>query len=176
MSIINESERLSQLSANVLNLTKLDNQSILTGISRFNVSEQIRHTVILLENKWSAKNIDITFDSDDYSIFANSELLSQLWINLLDNAIKFSPAKTEIKIAVSQNGSDLIFTFSDQGKGMDENTASHTYILPSVHFTAVIFWPARSKEYTSFSVSRMPPASINLFATVSHSCPGPYFG
>jgi signal transduction histidine kinase len=125
--IINESERLSQLSANVLNLTRLDNQSILTGISRFNVSEQIRHTVILLENKWSAKNIDITFDSDDYSIFANSELLSQLWINLLDNAIKFSPAKTEIKIAVSQNGSDLIFTFSDQGKGMDENTAKHAF-------------------------------------------------
>lgn len=125
--IISECERLSQLSTNVLNLTKLDNQSILTGISNFNVSEQIRHTVILLEHKWSAKAITMTFDSDDYSISANPELLSQLWINLLDNAIKFSPENSEIKIAILKDGSNLIFTFSDQGSGMDENTAKYAF-------------------------------------------------
>ena len=125
--IISESERLSQLASNVLNLTKLNNQSIITNISDFNVTEQIRRVIILLEHKWSEKSIDMVFDSEEFNISANEELLQQLWINLLDNAIKFSPVGSEIKTAVTKNGNSLSFTFADNGKGMDEETAKHAF-------------------------------------------------
>jgi signal transduction histidine kinase len=52
---------------------------------------------------------------------------SQLWINLLDNAIKFSPTGAEIRTAITKNGNNLNFTFEDQGKGMDEETAKHAF-------------------------------------------------
>ena len=125
--IISESERLSHLSSNVLSLTKLNNQNIVTNITDFNVTEQIRRVIILLEHKWTDRNITMTLTGDEHTVSANEELLKQLWINILDNAIKFSPTGSEIKIAVTRKGNSLSFLFADEGKGMDENTAQHAF-------------------------------------------------
>ena len=125
--IISESERLSQLSSNVLNLTKLDNQSIVTDLREFNVTEQIRRVVILLERKWTEKNIEIDFECPEYTICANEELMSQVWINLLDNAIKFSPKNSVVRIDIKDSKNKLVFTFADNGKGMSEKTARHAF-------------------------------------------------
>lgn len=125
--IISESERLSQLSTNVLNLTKLNNQSIVTDRIDFNVTEQMRRTIILLEQKWENKNITVNFEADDYFIYANEELLSQLWINLLDNAIKFSPVGSEVSVNIIKDRNKLIFTVADSGKGMSEEEAAHAF-------------------------------------------------
>lgn len=53
----------------------------------------------------------------------NEEMLKQVWINLIDNAIKFSSeyGKVEVKVVQSQDG--IVFTFADSGKGMSEETA-----------------------------------------------------
>ncbi len=92
-AIEEESLRLASMATNVLKLTKIENQTILTNISEFNLSEQIRASVLLLENKWTKKEIEFQLDFDEYHIEANEELLKEVWINLLDNAIKFSPEK-----------------------------------------------------------------------------------
>lgn len=125
--IISESERLSQLSANVLNLTRLNNQVILKDVTEFNVTEQIRLSVVLLEQKWSQKNISISLNGKDYNISGNEETLRQLWINIIDNAIKYSPNNTEITIDIRKEKSNLIFTFTDQGYGMNEDTVRHAF-------------------------------------------------
>ncbi|MBE6665158.1 MAG: HAMP domain-containing histidine kinase [Ruminococcaceae bacterium] len=88
-AIKEESKRLASMATNILELTKVENQSILTDVSRFNVSEQLRSALVLLEGKWSKKKIELDFDFDEYDIVGNEELLKQVWINLLDNAIKF---------------------------------------------------------------------------------------
>ena len=54
-----EAERLAAMATNVLNLTKIENQNILTDRSVFNLSEQIRTCILLLEKKWMAKDISI---------------------------------------------------------------------------------------------------------------------
>ena len=93
-----ESLRLAAMATNVLNLTKIENQTILTDVYRYNLSEQLRSCVLLLEEKWSRKGIVPELEFDEYEICANEELLKQVWINLLDNAIKFSPAAGELVI------------------------------------------------------------------------------
>ncbi len=125
--IISESERLSKLSTNVLTLTKLDNQSFVTNKTDFNVSEQLRHAIILLEKKWSEKDICINFECSEHSITASEELLKQVWINLLDNAIRFSPCGSEITVIIEKNGGNLVFTVTDSGNGMDEETLKHAF-------------------------------------------------
>ena len=75
---------------NVLNLTRVENQTILTEVTRFNLSEQIRGAVLLLAEKWTPKNLYMDMQFGEHMICANEELLKQVWINLLDNAIKFS--------------------------------------------------------------------------------------
>ena len=95
-----ESLRLSYMATNVLNLTKVENQTILTDVTRFNLSEQIRSCVLLLENKWSRKDLDIELLLNEHDICANEELLKQVWINLLDHAVTFTPRGGMIQIMV----------------------------------------------------------------------------
>ena len=125
--IISESDRLAELATNVLNLSKLENQQILTNITHFNLSEQIRRCVVLLEKKWNAKHQDIVFEAKEYYISADEELLNQVWINLLDNAIKFSRAYATITLEIIQNESESCISVKNEGSGFDENTALHIF-------------------------------------------------
>jgi signal transduction histidine kinase len=86
-----ESMRLSDMATNVLNMTKVENQTILTNVSSYNLSEQIRSCVLMLERRWTKKNIEFNLEFDEYEIRANEELMKQLWLNLIENAVKYSP-------------------------------------------------------------------------------------
>ena len=97
-----ESMRLASMATNVLNLTKVENQTILTDVSEFNLSEQIRSSLLLLEGKWSRKELELELSFDEYEICANEELLKQVWINLLDNAIKFAPAGGLVQVTIRE--------------------------------------------------------------------------
>lgn len=125
--IIQESERLTELATNVLNLTKLEQQTILTNLKNFNVSEQIRLVIAMLESKWMEKQISFDFDCDEIYIRGNEELLQQVWINLLDNAIKFSPDKTAVGIQISRSARHTIFTISNQGEQITAEAAKHIF-------------------------------------------------
>lgn len=114
-SIEEESMRLSYMATNVLNLTKVENQAILTDVTVFNLSEQVRSAVLLLEPKWSEKNIDLQLDFDEYAVEGNEELLKQVWINLVDNAVKFSPRCGAVLLDVREEGTLLRVTVSNTG-------------------------------------------------------------
>jgi signal transduction histidine kinase len=113
--IVEESTRLSNMATNVLNLSKVENQSILADITRFNLSEQVRKCVLLLEKKWSPKELEIFAEFDEYDIAADAELLEQVWLNLLDNAIKFSPCGGSIEIEVQRNEALLKVSMVNHG-------------------------------------------------------------
>ena len=110
-----ESMRLSYMATNVLNLTKVENQTILTDVSEFNLSEQIRSCILLLESKWSKKNLDLQLEFGEHQVQANEELLKQVWINLLDNAIKFTPDGHTVQVRVSENEESLMVAIMNTG-------------------------------------------------------------
>ena len=114
-AIREESMRLSSMASNVLCLTKVENQTILTDVSRFNISEQVRSAVLLLEEKWTGKNIDLQLDFDEYMIEANEEMLKQVWINLIDNAVKFVPRCGTVELEVCDTGDNLCVKVSNTG-------------------------------------------------------------
>lgn len=98
--IADESDRLANMATNVLHLSKVENQQILTDVAEFNLSEQLRRCILLLEKDWTRKSLDISADFGEFGIHANEELLKQVWLNLLDNAIKFSPEGGLITVRV----------------------------------------------------------------------------
>ena len=114
-AIREESMRLSVMSNNVLCLTKVENQTILTDISRFNLSEQIRSALLLLEEKWTAKNVDLQLEFDEYMIEANEELLKQVWINLIDNAIKFVLHGGTVALEIFEDEDNICVKISNTG-------------------------------------------------------------
>lgn len=113
--IVEESTRLSELATNVLNMTKVENQSILTEVTTFNLSEQMRDCILLLEKKWTRKRLTIAADFDEQSIRANEELLMQVWINLLDNSIKFSREGGEVGVAIAREDDRLAVRIRNNG-------------------------------------------------------------
>jgi signal transduction histidine kinase len=71
--------------------------------------------VLLLENKWERKNTELILDFDEYEIEANEELLKEVWINLLDNAVKFSPRCGTVSVSISESIGQISVTVSNTG-------------------------------------------------------------
>ena len=115
-----EAERLSLLSTNALNFTKVEKQNILSGESTFNLAEQIRTCLLLLEKKWTTKELDLNVDLEETAIFANEEMLKQVWINLLDNAIKFADKKTPLYVSLKNVKNGVVFSVKNKGIDITE--------------------------------------------------------
>ena len=116
--IVAESERLATMSQNVLLLSKLENQSIVTEKSQFYLDEQIRACILLLERAWSDKNIELDIELDEIKYTFNEEMLSHVWINLFSNAIKFTPEGGRIFCSLKTTPDGTVFEIQDNGDGM----------------------------------------------------------
>ena len=119
--IISESDRLATLATNILNLSNIENTNIISDQHDFDLAEQIRHSILMLESKWSDKNINMNIDLDETSYYGNEELLKQVWVNLIDNAIKFTPNNGDVKIELMSFEDSVIFKVKDTGIGMTQD-------------------------------------------------------
>lgn len=125
--IISESERLSNMSTNVLLLTKFENQQFVIDQTEYELDEQIRNCVILFEKQWSSKDIEINLELEPVRVLGNADMLSHLWNNLIDNAIKYTGENGHITIMCRETGGYVHFSISDDGGGMDAYTLKHIY-------------------------------------------------
>lgn len=125
--IIAESERLAELSTNVLNLSKIEQQTILTDKTNFNVSEQIRLVIAMLDTKWADKQISITFDAPEFFITGNENMLQEVWLNLLDNALKFSDKNSNVNVTANTSGKNYVFTFTNYGVAISDEDMAHIF-------------------------------------------------
>ena len=126
-AIIENSSRLSTLTGNILKISNLENQQSAVKKSRFSLDEQIRHNLILLEKQWSAKNLQLDLDLPPLDYYGSEDLLSEVWLNLLANAIKFTPEGGSISIKLSLMGNSVVVEITDTGIGMDEKTQRHIF-------------------------------------------------
>lgn len=125
--IAQESERLAGLSASILELSKLENTGILTDRETFFLDEQIRRTAALLEPRCRRAGISLELDLDVVMIHASEELLQRVWVNLIDNAVKFTPEGGRIALSLRKEGDRAAVTVSDTGIGMDDETMAHIF-------------------------------------------------
>lgn len=120
-------EKLNDLTSNILQLSKLENQNMLIPASTYRLDEQIREAIVMLEPKWSAKNIFLDIDLEEITYTGQQALLFQVWSNLLGNAIKFSNTGGKISIHLNQNETEIKFLITDEGIGMSEDTLAHLF-------------------------------------------------
>lgn len=122
-----EAKRLTEMTTNTLYLSRLETQEILTNKTEFNVSEQMRNAVLLLERKWDKKRISFSIDIPEIIISANEDMLMQVWVNLIDNAIKFAERRSVITITA--DASDGVFTASVENVGAEIPESDRTLIF-----------------------------------------------
>ena len=116
--IVKESDRLSGLSTNILLLTKLENQQYVTEQSEFYIDEQIRHALLLFEKQWMEKELSLDIDMDELLYETDESVLSHVWVNLISNAIKFSPKGGKLTISLKEEGEWIVARIGDEGQGL----------------------------------------------------------
>jgi len=125
--IISETERLAQLSSNVLLLSKLESTDKVIEKTGYSLDEQIRRMILLLEPQLEKKRLELEISLESIQIIANEEMISHLWINLLGNAIKFSAEGGTIKVMLHADEDDAVVSVSDMGIGMDDEVKKHLF-------------------------------------------------
>ena len=125
--IIFNTQRLSRLTGSILLLSKLENQQIPTGQTRFSLDEQIRQAIVSLEPMWAVKNIEFDVDMEEITYFGNELLMHHVWSNLLSNAVKFSPQEGVVQISLRKASDSIVFVIKDNGPGIPEESMKHIF-------------------------------------------------
>ena len=122
-----ESRRLSYMAQNVLDLTRVENQAILTDVVEYNVSEQLRSCILLLEHMWEPKEPRWELELGEFVMVANEELMRQVWINLLHNAVKFTPVGEKIAVNVEQTAEGTAVSVTNCGEEISLEKREHIF-------------------------------------------------
>ncbi|WP_435170883.1 sensor histidine kinase [Paenibacillus glycanilyticus] len=113
-----ESSRLSKLSENLLRLASLDSEKHPFEPKRYRLDRQLGTLILSCEPQWTGKSIELNADLDDVYVEADEDLLSQVWINLISNSIKFTPEGGQIDVTLRRKGSFVEFRIKDTGIGI----------------------------------------------------------
>lgn len=125
--IQSESQRLSKLSENLLRLSTLESEFAEFNPKQYSLGRQLKDIILLMEPQWSAKEIEISLNVEKVEVFADEDLINQVWINLLNNSIKFTPDRGKISLSVSEDDIKVLVEISDNGIGMKEETIPHVF-------------------------------------------------
>ena len=125
--ILDAARQLSTLTGNILKLSKLESSNMPVEKSDFQLDEQVRQAVLMLEKEWEAKDIQLDIDLDTVTYCGNAELLMQVWLNLFTNAIKYSNPGGKVAVALYRTGKGISVQVEDKGIGMPEDVQRHVF-------------------------------------------------
>ena len=125
--ICGSARRLSKLSGNILKISQLEGMEIVPDKKKFRLDEQLREAVLLLETEWSRKELDLDVELSETVYYGNRDLLMHVWMNILSNAVKFTPDGGSIGVSLETVDGCALCTVSDSGIGMEEAQLRHVF-------------------------------------------------
>lgn len=127
--ILFNSNRLSHLSKNMLQLTLLDGEDTALDKTEFPLIEQLNRVIEMEDNAALSKDIEIEFihPKKEFIIEADESRMEQVWINLLSNAIKYTNEHGVVTVKVRRTPTELQVRFEDTGVGMSQDAISHIF-------------------------------------------------
>ncbi|MGD6802538.1 two-component system histidine kinase PnpS [Rossellomorea aquimaris] len=119
--ILNESDRLQSLITDLLDLSKMEKQGFQLHVHNADISVILQEVVAILEKKPEKKEIQLTLLADEPAVAeVDSMRMKQVFINLIGNAITYTPAEGKVTVSVSQTESTVVIEIKDSGIGIDE--------------------------------------------------------
>lgn len=125
--IIEEARRLAKLSNETMLLSKLDSTEIIDHQEEYFLDEQIKECILLLDHELQTKDIDIEVNLNPIKFYGNRDLLKEVWINLLNNAIKYSSLNGKIIVSLKVVDKEIQLSIADNGVGMNDEVVKHIF-------------------------------------------------
>jgi len=115
-----EAERLKRVIQDLLELSRIEGKQVQLNYEPEDLSSIIRNTVQNLRGQIKSKNLNINFDLPEKSVIAaiDRDIVEQVLVNLVDNAVKYSPAGGEIEVGVEEREKDVVVRVRDTGVGI----------------------------------------------------------
>jgi signal transduction histidine kinase len=113
-----ESMRLSRMSDDLLKLASLESDQAKFEPRDYRLDKQVRSLILTCEPQWTEKEITMDVDLKEVSIHGDEDLLSQVWLNLIHNSIKFAPRNGVIKVSLKTMDNRVKFDITDNGIGI----------------------------------------------------------
>ncbi|CAH1200719.1 Adaptive-response sensory-kinase SasA [Paenibacillus plantiphilus] len=115
-----ECVRLSKLSDNLMKLAVLDSAQQTFHPAPYRLDKQLVSLLLACEPQWEAKKIDMSVEAEEVEIIVDEDQMSQVWLNLIHNAIKFTPHGGSISIFLARDGDQAAVRIADTGQGIAE--------------------------------------------------------
>jgi two-component system phosphate regulon sensor histidine kinase PhoR len=122
-----ESLRLSKLSANLLKLTSMESDQMKFDPKPYRLDAQIRTLILASEPQWTAKRLEMDVALEEAEITADEDLMSQVWLNLVHNSIKFTPEGGSVRVALHRRGDRIEVSVADTGIGIAREDQAHIF-------------------------------------------------
>lgn len=122
--IASETERLEKLTQSLLALNELDSKKRTLHKTRFDIHQLILEASAVSEGICREKKIELKFDlmAKDPTVLADKQQIQQVLHNLLDNAIKFSPENSSIRLETKHKGNRIFVLIEDHGCGIPKDS------------------------------------------------------
>jgi signal transduction histidine kinase/ligand-binding sensor domain-containing protein len=118
--ILNAMERMNQMVNRILDIKAIESKSLELNLERVNLAEVLQEVHENFKDALDNKQIELKLSSNSTTPVAQVDrnYLTQVYENLISNAIKFSPPSRVISVGFQQNNGHIITEISDQGPGL----------------------------------------------------------
>lgn len=119
--VLSESKRLSKLVTDLLSLTRMENTDVKLNYSSFDINDLACQALIKFEKGIDEKNISVDLDlpEDKVMVRADKDTITQVLINLLNNAVKFVPADGTVSVKIWRHQTRCYVEIKNTGDGIE---------------------------------------------------------
>jgi len=126
-NIYDETNRLERLVTNLLEMTKLESGTVTLQKESLHPGEVIGSAIARIEKNLNGRTLNIQIPSDLPFVPMDGLLMEQVLVNLLDNALKYTPDQSPIDISAKVDGRDLVVQVEDRGPGVPEEDSERLF-------------------------------------------------
>jgi len=127
--VLSETRRMTAMVNDLLDLARIESGIITVNYEVFDINELIRRTLITFEARISEKSmeLDVRFANEQSFVYADSNQISQVLRNLIDNAIKYSPDGRTLLVSTYALRKEVYVTIRDTGVGIPAEDVPHIF-------------------------------------------------
>ncbi len=127
--VLSETTRMAGMVNDLLDLARIESGRTALKLEIFDINELIRRTLITFEARIYEHHmeVDVKFAQEQYYVEADSAQISQVLRNIIDNAIKYSPDDSKLRIATYALRREVYVSIQDSGQGIPEEDVPHVF-------------------------------------------------